>query len=89
MCLLYCEQMSSMFSKDVLFYVTATPFFIFYGLFAFVLYPNRALIHRDIPKDMDERLKYSLSLLYNWSFSLLFYITTNSALGSVKSLCFT
>ena len=79
--------MSSMFSKDVLFYVTATPFFIFYGLFAFVLYPNRALIHRDIPKDMDERLKYSLSLLYNWSF-LLFYITSNSALGSVKSLCF-
>jgi AAA family ATP:ADP antiporter len=64
--LLYCEQMSSMFSKDVLFYVTATPFFIFYGLFAFVLYPNRALIHRDIPKDMDERLKYSLSLVYNW-----------------------
>ena len=77
-----------MFSKDVLFYVTVTPFFLFYGLFAFFLYPNRALIHRDIPKDMDERLKYSLSLVYNWYFSL-FYIASNAALGSVKSHCFT
>ena len=47
--------------------VTATPFFIFYGLFAFVLYPNRHAIHRPIPADMDERwsptLPHDLSLI--------------------------
>jgi hypothetical protein len=60
-----------------LFYVTATPFFIFYGIFAFVLYPNRDLIHPEMPPAVlaDERLKYSLSLLYNWSFSLFYIIS--------------
>ena len=67
------SKLSSIFSKDQLFYVTAMPFFIFYAAFAFVLYPNRDLIHLPVPDDMDERLKYSMSLLYNWSYSL-FYI---------------
>jgi len=71
------SKLSSMFSKDQLFYVTATPFFLFYGLFAFVLYPNRDLIHPEMPPAVlaDERLKYSLSLLYNWSFSLFYIIS--------------
>ena len=67
------SKLSSIFSKDQLFYVTAMPFFIFYAAFAFVLYPNRDIIHLPVPDDMDERLKYSMSLLYNWSYSL-FYI---------------
>jgi len=69
------SKMSSIFSKDQLFYVTSLPFFAFYTLFAFVLYPNRDKIHPPMPPDMDERLKYSVSLLYNWSFSL-FYIVS-------------
>ena len=67
------SKLSSIFSKDQLFYVTAMPFFIFYAAFAFVLYPNRDIIHVPVPDDMDERLKYSMSLFYNWSYSL-FYI---------------
>jgi ATP:ADP antiporter, AAA family len=69
------SKLSSIFSKDVLFYVTAVPFFIFYGLFAFVLYPNRDIIHPPMPPNIDERLKYSLSLLYNWSYSLFYIIS--------------
>ena len=44
-------------ARDIsqLFYVTSLPFFAFYALFAFVLYPNRALIHPPMPPDMDER----------------------------------
>ena len=78
------SKLSSIFSKDQLFYVTAMPFFIFYAAFAFVLYPNRDIIHLPVPDDMDERLKYSMSLLYNWSYSL-FYIMSE-LWGSVGAL---
>eukprot|EP00802_Teleaulax_amphioxeia_P005184 Tamp_05188.p1 GENE.Tamp_05188~~Tamp_05188.p1 ORF type:complete len:579 (-),score=160.89 Tamp_05188:1307-2875(-) len=69
------SKLSSIFSKDQLFYVTSVPFFVFYALFAFVLYPNRDKIHPPMPADIDERLKYSLSLLYNWSYSLFYIIS--------------
>ena len=49
------SKMASIFTKDQLFYVTSLPFFAFYTLFAFVLYPNRNIIHPPIPADMDER----------------------------------
>jgi ATP/ADP translocase len=35
--------------------VTSVPFFVFYALFAFVLYPNRDKIHPPMPADIDER----------------------------------
>jgi len=59
------SKLSSMFSKDQLFYVTATPFFIFYGLFAFVLYPNRDLIHPEMPPAVlaDERCAFQSACL--------------------------
>ena len=64
-------------ARRQLFYVTAFPFFAFYALFAFVLYPNRDIIHPAMPPAAlaDERLKYSLSLLYNWTFSLFYIIS--------------
>jgi len=56
------SKMSSIFSKDQLFYVTSLPFFAFYTLFAFVLYPNRHIIHPPMPADMDERSLRTLNL---------------------------
>uniref|UniRef100_A0A6T6X1H5 ADP,ATP carrier protein n=1 Tax=Hemiselmis tepida TaxID=464990 RepID=A0A6T6X1H5_9CRYP len=75
MFMVYYSWLSSVFSKKWLFYVTAVPFMAFYGLFAWVLYPNRALIHPTLPKDLDERWQYVLLLLSNWSYSL-FYIVS-------------
>uniref|UniRef100_A0A6U4VLG5 ADP,ATP carrier protein n=1 Tax=Hemiselmis andersenii TaxID=464988 RepID=A0A6U4VLG5_HEMAN len=73
MFMVYYSWLSSIFSKKWLFYVTAMPFMAFYGLFAWVLYPNRDLIHPALPKNMDERWQYVLLLVTNWSYSL-FYI---------------
>ncbi len=53
--MVYYSWLSSYFSKKWLFYVTAAPFMVFYALFAWVLYPNRALIHPALPKGLDER----------------------------------
>lgn len=37
-------KLSNNLSKKALFYVTCTPFFIFYALFCTVIYPNRHLL---------------------------------------------
>jgi len=73
--MVYYSRISNIFSKSALFYVTAVPFLVFYGLFAWVLYPNRSRIHFPLPKGLDERWQYAMLLLCNWSFSL-FYIVS-------------
>mmetsp|Transcript_25194 Transcript_25194/g.63606 ORF Transcript_25194/g.63606 Transcript_25194/m.63606 type:complete len:572 (+) Transcript_25194:167-1882(+) len=75
MFMVYYSWISSYFSKKALFYVTALPFMAFYAIFAWVLYPNRELIHPPLPKGVDERWQYVLLLLSNWSYSL-FYIAS-------------
>mmetsp|Transcript_56412 Transcript_56412/g.138464 ORF Transcript_56412/g.138464 Transcript_56412/m.138464 type:complete len:592 (+) Transcript_56412:69-1844(+) len=75
MFMVYYSWISSYFSKKALFYVTAAPFMFFYGLFAWVLYPNRQLIHPALPKGLDERWQYPALLVCNWSYSL-FYIVS-------------
>lgn len=37
-------KLSNALSKKALFYVTCTPFFLFYALFCTVIYPNRHLL---------------------------------------------
>lgn len=73
--MVYYSWISSYFSKTALFYVTAAPFMAFYALFAWVLYPNRSLIHPALPKGLDERWQYPALLVCNWSYSL-FYIVS-------------
>mmetsp|Transcript_1427 Transcript_1427/g.2879 ORF Transcript_1427/g.2879 Transcript_1427/m.2879 type:complete len:567 (+) Transcript_1427:142-1842(+) len=73
--MVYYSSISTIFSKQMLFYVTACPFLAFYVLFAFVLYPNRELIHPAMPAGLNERWQYPVSLLCHWSYSL-FYIVS-------------
>jgi len=75
MFMVYYAQISSYFSKKTLFYVTALPFLGFYALFAWVLYPNRALIHPTLPTGLDERWQYAALLVCNWSYSLFYIIS--------------
>lgn len=77
MMLIYAK-LSNKLSKPALFYATITPFIIFFGLFATVLYPARELLH---PTTFADKLQAFLpsgmmgfvAILRNWTFSL-FYI---------------
>ncbi len=42
--LLYAKA-SNIFSNEKLFYATLSPFILFFGLFAFVIYPHREVLH--------------------------------------------
>jgi len=75
MFMVYYSWISNYFSKKPLFYVTALPFLAFYGIFAWILYPNRLAIHPAIPAGLDERWQYVALLVSNWSYSL-FYIVS-------------
>ncbi|EKX36921.1 hypothetical protein GUITHDRAFT_165621 [Guillardia theta CCMP2712] len=75
MFMLYYSRISNIFSKKALFYVTALPFMAFYAVFAYFIYPNREILHPPIPQDLDERWKYAVSLLSNWSYSLFYVVS--------------
>jgi len=63
-------------SKRALFYVTIIPFFAFYALFAYVLYPNRHNLHLEqFAPSPGANLPYVRNLFRYWIFSL-YYITS-------------
>lgn len=73
--IVYTKMCNSM-TADKVFYATLAPFLGFYALFAFVLYPARALIH---PTAFIANLATAmpnaaapLAIISNWSFSLFY-----------------
>ena len=80
---------SNLLGKEALFYVTLVPFFLFYSLFAYVLYPNREAIH--FPKlggvqSVADAAPGPLSLIRYWSFSLYFIVSELWASAGVPLL---
>ena len=76
--MLVYAKLSNVLSKENLFYVTLLPFILFFGLFAFVMYPARESL---LPTASAEALKAYLpggwsglaAAYHNWMFSI-FYI---------------
>jgi TLC ATP/ADP transporter len=58
-----------------LFYVTLAPFFIFYAVFAFVLYPLRDVLHPLSIVVPEGGLSFAVNLLRHWTFSLYYIVT--------------
>lgn len=85
-------KLSNVLSKENLFYVTLTPFVIFFGLFAFVMYPARESL---LPTASAEALKAYLpggwsglaAAYHNWMYSI-FYILAELWGSVVLSLLF-
>lgn len=76
--MLIYSKLSNLLSKERLFYVTLTPFLIFFALFATVIYPNRELLHPVQSADMLQAalpagFKGLVAIYRNWTYSL-FYI---------------
>lgn len=70
------SKLSNMVGKKTLFYLTLLPFFAFYTIFAFVLYPMRDSIHGIFGSGIESGVGSSVvSLVKYWSFSLYFIIS--------------
>ena len=70
------SKLSKVLSKTALFYATLLPFFAFYTIFAFVLFPARDAIHF-LPSATETASSVAAvtNLVRYWSFSLYFIVT--------------
>lgn len=71
-------KLSNAFSREQLFYGITIVFISFFGVFAFVLYPNKELIHpsQEVIQSLQEaypRLKYIISIYGMWMYAI-FYV---------------
>ena len=71
-------KLSNKLSKQALFYATISPFIIFFGLFATVIYPAREFLHPTMLADKLQDILPAgfmglISVFRNWTFSL-FYV---------------
>jgi ATP:ADP antiporter, AAA family len=85
-------KLSNVLSRENLFYVTLIPFILFFGLFAFVMYPAREAL---LPTESAEALRAYLpggwsglaAAYHNWMYSI-FYILAELWGSVVLSLLF-
>lgn len=86
------SKLSNVLGKQTLFYVTLIPFFIFYGVFAFILFPNRDLIHFPLDDGGASAaggggaVHAAMNLVRYWSFSLYFIVSELWASAGVPLL---
>ena len=83
------SKLSNALGKQALFYTTLIPFFIFYGIFAFVLFPMRDALHFPLPDGVTAgggAGSAAMNLLRYWSFSLFFIVSELWASAGVPLL---
>jgi AAA family ATP:ADP antiporter len=90
--MLIYAKMSNVLSKENLFYATIIPFLVFFGLFAYILYPNRDALHPNASADYLQSvlplgLNGLVAVYRNWTYSL-FYILSELWGSVVLSLLF-
>lgn len=90
--MLIYAKLSNILSKENLFYTTIIPFLIFFGVFAYFLYPNRDALHPNASADylqslLPQGLAGFVAVYRNWTFSL-FYILSELWGSVVLSLLF-
>jgi AAA family ATP:ADP antiporter len=85
-------KLSNVLSKENLFYSCIIPFIVFFGAFAFIIYPNKALLHpsaetvQALQQSMPV-LRFIFALWGAWSYSI-FYIMAELWGSVVVSLLF-
>ena len=90
MFIVFYSKAANALSKSGLFYLTLIPFFIFYLVFAWVLFPNRDVIH--FPAFGEElgidggAASAAIKLIRYWSFSLFFIVSELWASAGVPLL---
>ena len=90
--ILYAKA-SNMMSNEKLFYSTISPFIVFFGLFAFVIYPNLDTLHMSkdqiaiVSAYFPKSLGMFVKIFGNWSYSM-FYILSELWGSAILSLSF-
>lgn len=90
--LLFYTKASNIFSNEKLFYVTLTPFILFFGIFGFVLYPHLDFFQPSVEHVAQwqlafPRYKWIIAMFGNWTYSL-FYILAEIWGSAILSLSF-
>jgi len=80
------SKLSLVFDKHVLFYATLLPFFTFYTIFAFFLYPNKDTIHFKFNGILDGSTGPVTNLIRFWTFSTYFIVSELWASAGVPLL---
>lgn len=68
-------RMSNYFGPRTLFYATLAPFFVFYFVFAFILYPLRDTLHPMSWAVPEGGLRYAVNLMRYWTYSLYYIVS--------------
>lgn len=69
------SKMANYLSPNTLFYATLLPFFIFFSVFAFILYPLRNIIHPLHIAVPEGGFSFAVNLLRYWTYSLYFIVS--------------
>jgi len=85
-------KLANVFSRERLFYAILTPFLVFFGLFAFIIYPNKEALHMSMTSIQAAQaslpnLHWLIPVVGNWSFSI-FYILSELWGSVVLSMLF-
>lgn len=83
---------ANLFNREGLFYVTALPFLIFFGLYPYAIYPFVSSIHMNLEsiqyyQEHYPNIKWIIPLVGNWTYTL-FYILSELWGSAVLSLLF-
>lgn len=83
---------ANLFNREGLFYVTALPFLVFFGLYPYAIYPFVSSIHMSLEsihhyQELYPNIKWIIPLVGNWTYTL-FYILSELWGSAVLSLLF-
>lgn len=83
---------ANLFNREGLFYVTALPFLVFFGLYPYCIYPFVGSLHMSLEtihnyQDLYPAIKWIIPLVGNWTYTL-FYILSELWGSAVLSLLF-
>ncbi|ADI37589.1 ADP,ATP carrier protein 1 [Waddlia chondrophila 2032/99] len=90
--MLFYSKITDLLSRERIFYLCLAPFLIFFGSFAFLIYPNIDILHPDPEwvaglKANYPNFKWFIAIWANWSYSL-FYILAELWGSVILSLLF-
>jgi len=83
---------ANIFNREGLFYVTALPFLLFFGLYPYCIYPFVGTLHMSLDtihhyQELYPNVKWIIPLVGNWTYTL-FYILSELWGSAVLSLLF-
>ena len=81
---------ANLFNREGLFYVTALPFLLFFGLYPYCIYPFVGSLHMSLDtiksyQELYPAVKWMIPLIGNWTYTL-FYILSELWGGAIVSL---